>query len=623
MLQHFQYIVEIAVSFLGFIIFPVFVKKPRVQLYAVPLFGASVVGVILFLFGIFGAGQAGIITVRVLNLLLMVLTVVFLLRKKLQSKEDFAAFKSQFLFLLLFLFLFFGLGMLSKLWFYHVGWDEWSFWDEYVRSLMRYGEKVLLTVHPAYPIGISLFQYYFCSAAVQNEHIVYFATVYIMMAAIFYIYSAFRSQTNKWMLPVTSLMCFCFLYLFDSELFTLFIDALLGVLFGAFLVNVFHTKKRDLSFCIVTAIQLCFFTQMKDTSLVLTLGTLIIAAFSWILDYYNAEGSLSRAFKKISGKDIRNFLILAIPAPTTSLMWKIRNNVLQITDKLDFSQINLKNMTELLTNGTDWQRTTWTNIVNQIFNEEYTFMGMSAFAFTVVLLLIVFVLFFANRDRKYLIINAFLFLGLILFNLLQNLHYMFSMEKWAADELNSYERYLSPFLIGWSIFIITYIFSKVFSKDPQENHQRVFQWLALVTIGFTLIKTPMERVFMIPPRQSEKWQKTMTFYEDYGDFIPANSTIKMLSPDIWYDHYYMMWNIFVGQAKVIRHYDHELINQFDSAELTAYLEENHVDFICTGYLSETFWAEHTDMFDQPIIDEKAYHLYQRVSPGKYELIERE
>ena len=624
MTLHFFYIIEIYFSILGFIIFPLLIRRLQVSPYIFPFLSSSVIGGTIFLFSIFGFGKTGVLVVRFTDILLLILSIMIYFRRKRIRRDESIITNSQWLFLLVFTVLFFGLGMLSKLWFYHAGLDEFSFWDVYVRSFMRYGEKIAATIHPTYPVGISVFQYYFSAVAVQNEHIVYFAITYLILTGALFIFSTFHKKTNRLMLPTVLLICLCLLYLCGRELFTLYAEGVIGILFGAFVIALYHEKDPDRVHCILFSIMFCFFIQMKDVCIAFVTGTLLLTAVSWFFDRKQEGDTFAAVLKRFSRADILNFLILLIPALMTSLIWKIRNEVKNVTDIFDFSQISLGNILTMVSpDGSDWHRTLWTNIVETLFRVKYTFTGVSPFVFALILLSFAIVLYVLYRDQKFLVINSCLFLGLILFNLIQNLHFLFSMEKELAEILESYDRYLSSYFIGWSIFIVTFLLGKVLSTDSKENQQRGYQYLLLTAVGFILLRTPMDKIFSIPPRQDERWIKTQAFYADYSEFIPTGSNVKMLSPSFWYEDHSMMRDLFVGQASIIRYNDDELISQFNATELRMYLNREHIRFICIGYVDEDFWNSHPGIFDQPVIDDKAYHLYQRVSPGKYELVDRE
>ena len=341
---------------------------------------------------------------------------------------------------------------------YH--WDEFSHWGLVVKNMCvfdRLGNYELSTVtFRGYPPATALWQYFVTKFyGVFHQEYAYRAMGWLIAALIVPIVSRFRWKriVEAAVFVAVGLLMPCIFL--DNYFISLYVDILLGIVFGSLLFQAFSSPQQDAFYYGSLTIGMAFLCLIKASGafLAIVIGViLIVEAIVTLLK--NKEFN-----KKTLIRCAIPILCLLIALLVGKFSWTIYLDNSATTEAWDTSSVTLKNILAFLQDKSEeYQYNTLKN-----FKERVFMAGFSSFVISMGLihwivasaigLLIVKILGKENaaKAKRY----ALLILGgQVVYILGMLVLYLFTYTAYEAERLASFARYMSTYVVGVLLFII-------------------------------------------------------------------------------------------------------------------------------------------------------------------------
>lgn len=619
-MTYIQMLLLIYFSLLGLMMLPA-ICGWKVRQAAIPLLTFAGMGLVLYLFSFFKRAAWGVQVLRNLNRLALAVCLLCLILQLCGKMKKPDSWKRLLRYFLISSLLFWCLGLFSRGWFY-TEWDEFANWDSVVRSLLVYGEKNPNIAHSAYPPSISMIPFYFSALTEQNEHITILAMAVVTLAGILYGLSFFPRQ-RIWFYLITPL-CFLFLlYILGFKINTLMSDGLIGIVFGALLIDAVY--REDLSgggwdF----AVLLCWFVLMKDACwsfLLVIWGVFLLSQF------FRKESSLKDWIRN-SWQQLATILLLPMGF---LLSWKLRCDYYQISSTERFSRIDFSRLPQIIT-GSDPKGSVFKNLVSFILHEPFAYAGISTSAVLLVLITLALLYSICTEDRKQRLIEGFIALGCAAYLASVFLIYLYALGDYYANTFIGFQRFMLSYYIAWAMLLLCGILKDALPAGKVAG--KSVRILAVLVVMLTVSRVPLEFKFLMPGQQDPVWGKAADFEAGYGELIPQDSRIKLIFQNTDHAEVYMLENLFMGKAEIIggqmtygspEDYPYfaqpgleKQIGDPTIDELAADLVYQRADFVLIGSSDALFWKTYGALFQG--FDEKEpdiYQLFQRKADGSY------
>jgi hypothetical protein len=226
---------------MGFILYPA--MRWKWSFSSTPLFGVFTIIVILYVFGLFNFLLLGFYFVVASSIVLTVLAIYW---SRKEFKEVFAhLFSPAFV---IFILMFALLGYLSRSW-QLLEWDEYSHWGIFAKAMYfenKFPAQVdFVIVWPHYPPGMTIFQYYVTKlTGYYSEKALFFAQNIVIFSAIMATLNNITWKKSFWAIGAV-FWGYWIIYFWGYGVNTIYMDGLLGVVFGATTVSYCGDEKRD------------------------------------------------------------------------------------------------------------------------------------------------------------------------------------------------------------------------------------------------------------------------------------------------------------------------------------------------------------------------------------------
>ena len=332
--------------------------------------------------------------------------------------------------------------------------DEYTHWGDIVYA-MFYGNKLsafntLDGWYSSYPPAISLFQYFFVEMLGYSEGVLYFAYQLFGLSLILPFLDKLKGKVGQFILIL--LICLFFpLTLFDDFYNSIYVDAMLGLVFGFIIAYATLYKNLNKADLLIISLGLFILTLLKDAGLFLSLMAFVYLCL--IMNKNNKRKYFMSVFMFL-------LCILIAKVSWTSILYFSKTPIRHM------STFSFSSFYDVLTGNSE---ANMLNIKNDFFHNFFTINILSEpVKLTYIALLMVFVLvifFIYRKENKnkwalgFLLIGAFIYM----FGLLICFLYNFS----SSDDpgLSSYSRYSIIYLNGILMFIIISLIYKYHSKE--------------------------------------------------------------------------------------------------------------------------------------------------------------
>ena len=347
-----------------------------------------------------------------------------------------------------------------------VEWDEFTHWGDVVK--MMYNENIFntnplsISVAKTYPPALSIFQYFF-----QIINRVY-EEYYLFIAYQIFSYSLFLPfiKKIKWgetyrLILVFLIMLFSPIIVFNNFYGSIYVDALLGMVFAYVLATIFISKKYDKFTLIKVGLSLFVLTLLKDIGAFFSFICFGVITYDLFI---NKKNFLN--FKSINKNKIKQFaknmypsgLVLCIII-CTYLSWKL-NIILNVDIVNNENIVGVKSIINAILNvENSYLNRVVLNYIGTFSNIDvigkYTIIEFSS-----ILLLVLILVHKKEKDKdKSRSIITLLYLGEILYAVVLLLLYMRMFSEYEATNLASFERYFGIYLnaiLFFAIYLILY-----------------------------------------------------------------------------------------------------------------------------------------------------------------------
>lgn len=371
-------------------------------------------------------------------IILTILSFIFTISKK--KKDTLNIFKSPtlYMFLIITIFLFLidnGKGI------YMI--DEYTHWGDVVyamyqnNTLSAFGTNDLW--YASYPPTISLFQYFIMIINnAYSEGLLYFSYQLFGLALFLPFIDKIKLNKKITFIMITIITIVTPLMLFGNYYNSIYVDAILGLLFGFTFVYPFIYKKIDKFDILILSLSLFALTLLKDAGIFFSLISLINMFI--ILNKDNKK----RFFTTLA------ILLGAILLAKGSWSLMIYLNDIVVSHKGTFTIKSLIDF--LIGNGSEFQKSITEKFISAFSSTSILTkpLNLTYFSLTMLLALIIYFT-YRNENNKsilLLIIGAFIYMaGLLII-------FMFNFDKDEALGLLSYDRYSIIYLNGLVFFTI-------------------------------------------------------------------------------------------------------------------------------------------------------------------------
>jgi hypothetical protein len=479
----------------GFILYPVL--RWKWSFSSAPFFGIFTIISFLYIFGLFNSLLFGFYFIFVCSIILTILA-IYLTRK--EFKWVFAQiFSPSFI---IFLFMFTLLGYLSRSWLFSE-WDEYSHWGIFAKAMYfenKFPAQVdFVIIWPHYPPGMTIFQYYVTKLAGYSERAVFFAQNIVVLSAAVATLGAINWKKSY--LAIGSIyFCYWSIYFWGYRINTLYMDGILGVVFGASIVAYYGDEKRDWTAVLKIAPVLFVLPLIKQLGIVFALIIVGIIIFDRII----IKGDLNDGIKGFLNKNGYSRLLwttmtFAIPL-LSSFSWTIFLRFWRVKG----FPINIQ-LGTLLNAFSLWATDAQRNVIF-VFMENYqnTKIGFAPYGcvgivITLIVLTLTFAVFRSDTDfKRGVYFQLILFFGFLFYSVILLAVYIAVNDP----QLQSYARYMGTYCLGWSYLIYGMFYSElkndVFDgalKNPRNaGVTLLFSFLLLAVFALT----PLSSMFTPP-----------------------------------------------------------------------------------------------------------------------------
>lgn len=417
------------------------------------------ISLFLYITGLFNLMKYAVYLIYILTLVSIIYIIYCLIKKKIKIQQIITPG------VLLYSIVMIGMTILVKNTGYYE-WDEFSHWGANLKAMVQYdlfwSNNIYDGVHVVYTPIAGIVEYFFCKLnGGFAEDISYIGINAFIITLLLPICKDEKySIKNITKLILFWIAIYCIIILNNFKLSSIYIDLLLGVLFGVgmFLAYRLDGKEDKINLFLI----LITMPLLKDTGLLL-LGIILMQLF------FNKVVLEIIKDKKITKKHFKTFgiivLLLIIPLVFYGT-WKIYcgSNGRVLDDRHDknaISDINLKEFTKaLMLIKTD--NTKYVDISRSFYDalNEKSIIGKLDSNFTTIKVfsiinIITFILYLINKDEKTkkkiaTMLIAF-DIGFFLYLLLLLATFMFAFTETEGRNLASYERYISTYFIAWGI----------------------------------------------------------------------------------------------------------------------------------------------------------------------------
>lgn len=434
--------------------------------------------IFLFLMGLIGLLKASVYIVAILGCLSFLYVIYVFIKVKNRRKILKKIFTPGFV-IYNFFFIFFL--------FYHHGrlltnWDEFTHWGDVVKVMYTINDfstnSKSLSAFQTYLPGISLFQYFFQVLIGKfNESYLFFSNHLLFIS--FLLPFTKKFEWNKPLKIIISVISYVLvpIILFNSFYKTIYVDCLLGIVFGFVLVNIYLSRDNfDKKAIVKISLSLIMLSLVKDIGIFLGFICLFIAFVFFCIS------SIKK--KKFVLKDYYPFLIMTISNFLFYFLWQLKVKI----DGAVTSWSNPLNISFIADSLLGRNDVYGIHVRNYFFTmcREYSLVD-GFFRFNTFSIIFVFIIVFSFIYRKNnkkdikaksfcidVVIGVFGYLFLLL------ILYLWKFSEYEAIQLASWNRYVGTVFEGLFYFLTVIVIDETLLKKEIFNKNLLIMFIILV-----------------------------------------------------------------------------------------------------------------------------------------------
>lgn len=522
------------------------IKKPFE--FILPLATAGISS-ILYIFALIGFRSVGLYTI----LLLTVVSLFYVAYKSLRDHNQLTRVlrSSGLIYILIMAALFYVISY----GFTFMAWDEFSHWGLILKNIFltnNFGNLASSTTYfQSYPPGISLFLNFFThfssyfneSDALRGMLILSSSQLVILFLKI-----SFRDYKK---IALLSLILFIFpLIFFGSFYSTIYVDAIMGLIFGNILYFNYVYRKKDLFYATYMSLQFYLLVSAKQIGIGLALIAFIIMLSDLI---FSNKTTYLRISRKIFNKELLYVFVPLFAGILTNLSWKIYLKFHNITE-----QFQVPAVSNIFSNIPPYRKTTTVNFIHYFFDlRQFGILNYSYLLWSVTLFLVLYLVYkIAKNEQKTFVPQLFVWLGLYCYCCMILFMYLFSFGAYEAQNLASIDRYFGSYYLGFLMFSIFVLLSFLVTSNRYKKLSN-FTLSALVVLLFSIAPAAslVNDVLLSPVSNHDK-QKQRAPYEDikrYNNILnPKTDKVYIVAQNTsGFDYWVLRYNLTPVKASPV------------------------------------------------------------------------
>ncbi len=563
---------------------------------------------VLYFFGLFNKLNYGVYFL----IILVLIGIIYILIKITNKNIDYNFFINYptLFFILFFLLMLFSSN--NKLLF---EWDAFTHWGTTVKNmyiLNDFGSSNLASTQiKHYPPGISLFQYFyiFLCGAFKDEYLINAITCF-SFSFLMILFSVVKSKKITFNLLMFILILIIPIMYFNSYYYSIYVDALIGIIFGYLLIMYFNCK-----FNVFAIINICFtlfvLILIKDIGLIMAILFFIIVISdtslfkqSFSIFLLNGKNSKKHAFWSL----ISMFFSIMIAKFSWGISLKIRDIGTEVSTSSNF----LKIIKLFSLKPPEYYSTVITNYIKYLYEGVDIGFKIKISFFSVLMIITIIYTYIhykcQKKQEKNRLFFVYAYLLLIVFSYLLFLmiSYLCFFSEYEALKLASIYRYTSTILLSISLVTIYYVL--IYIKDNSHKFLCIIIFILLFFVSpnsilnltiFAKNHTKNSQVLREQYDDIKKvnkiinWKKEKLYYISINDDGFSYYLSKYLTVPIQFnnDKPKLTWSI--GKK---RNSSEIWINEEIDEEKWAYVLYKEYDYVYINNIDEIFIQQYGNLF---------------------------
>jgi hypothetical protein len=467
---------------------------------------------VLYFFAYFGVRSVGIILI----LIALVASVIYSLYKKIHNHDQIVqVFKSAGLiyFILMAIFIY-----IIARGFVFSSWDEFSHWGLVLKNIFisnNFGNLSDSTTYfQSYPPGISLFLSYFTNfSKVFSESNALRGILVLSCSQMVILFVKVKYNDWKKILLISGILLITPLILFSGFYSTIYVDAIMGLIFCNILYFNHSYHKKDLFYVIYMSLQFYLLANTKQIGI----GLALIAFGAVLIDFLRLNKLKPFSlFIKNTKKELFFVFIPLLAGVLTNISWLAYVKYYDLSEMFQVSTTKFSDLFNIFKGSVPgYWKTTTTNFIMHFFNvSQHGAMFFSYFLLSLVLLAVMYYVYIKNQGskQKSFALQAVTFIGLYVYAGVILFMYLFSFSEYEAQNLASVDRYLGTYFLGLLVFSVFILMNYFISQhDNYRLSNLKFLSLLIVLLCVTPINGLINDTVLSPVTNKVKQQ----FREQY------------------------------------------------------------------------------------------------------------
>lgn len=567
--------------------------------------------IILLGFGVVGILKSGVI-ILLIGFAVLLGTSIVKIFKSSNSKEICQNFFTPCFVVFSILLVYFVYTLYGKL---YDGFDEFSHWGDVVKAMTVYDkfstDPEMNSLFPTYPPGMSLLLYFVTKIDILvsgKEYTEYLSIIGSCMFTVSFIIPAFRFIKHKPLDYISALIIIIGMpqFLFFSAYTYVFIDAFLGIVFGATMLQILFVEDKDWIYDLTVCSSAFVLVLAKDAGILFSVMIVIAYIVDRIVIY---DKKCDKLYFNIIKMILMPIFAIAVP----KLLWNYCINR-DGAKKVFPSQYNISDYIGVVTGKIDsYRRESYDNFNTAIFNsdilDEYTGVRVSYFVLAVILsvavttFIILLIKYGKVKRSTGLVVLVVSSLSMFIYMWGMRITYMYNFSEYDAIILTSFCRYMNIGFVGiWTAIFIA-LFYAVYEK---KNMRYVNVILLLVVVALT---NPIKFEYKVLTRQlvneAEDYRKDIdSFAEKIKECVDKNDRIYYVSQEASDYNFYTM-HTSARPCKILNWHGWSLGGPFyekdyfsvqkSSEDFINELALNY-DYLAIQNINESFVDSYSDLF---------------------------
>ncbi len=504
-------------------------------------------------------------------------------------------------------------------------WDEFSHWGLVIKNMAifdRFGNYEYSTVaFRGYPPATALWEYFIIKIyGVFSEDYAYRAFGWLISAIMVSVLARFTWKTFLQTLFFAGIIFLIPSIFVANYIITLYVDMLLGIVFGYLLYHSFNDEQCDCFYygTLILGMSVLCLIKASGAFLSLIIGILVISVA--INKYYKSRIDLKKKFQYIALPSLCTIISFIIG----KFSWTAYLAATKTGEAWNTSNLTLVNIINFLCGkGEVYQYEVLRNFYDALWNQDFSsyVFNMRYIQWAMICIIGLLFIHFLKKGlrQKIKLYNIIIILGLVLYTIGMLFLYIFTYSEYEAIRLASFNRYLSTYLFGILIFIVAMI-GESCAKKESDIHAIYIEGTLLAVLSFLLPLSNLDGITIDNRKNINEARKIRENYMDVAQYMPLldykTDKVSIISQ---HDNGFDKWNLtflltpvptLSGLWSIGPKLDDGDIWAIDITpeEWLERLDENDVNYVYLHNIDDQFIKTYGDCFTEIPSQHNMYHL---------------